>query len=159
MLQKKLSSKFGTPNAASKATATPEDTCVPASTATRPWIKTHEKHYEGVNTEYSLTERGLHGKVSKAKPRIQPQNIKQQASEAVDDYINRILTQTADSKVPEAILVGMTRSCRYCNASGPKDTSTVFGGSNNSGENSTNDYSKTQRKFNRTGSQHSQIYL
>ncbi|CAC5387034.1 unnamed protein product [Mytilus coruscus] len=97
------------------------------------------------------TERGLHGKVSKAKPRIQHQNIKQQASEAVDDYINRILAQTADSK--------MTRSCRYCNASGPKDTSTVFGGSNNSGENSTNDYSKTHRKFNCTGSQHSQIYL
>ncbi|CAC5390632.1 unnamed protein product [Mytilus coruscus] len=35
------------------------------------------------------------------------QNIKQQASEAVDDYINRILAQTADSKVPEAIMVGM----------------------------------------------------
>ncbi|CAC5362590.1 unnamed protein product [Mytilus coruscus] len=35
------------------------------------------------------------------------QNIKQQQSEAVDDYINRILAQTADSKVPEAILVGM----------------------------------------------------
>ncbi|CAC5416209.1 unnamed protein product [Mytilus coruscus] len=35
------------------------------------------------------------------------QNIKQHQSEAVDDYINRILAQTSDSNVREAILVSM----------------------------------------------------
>ncbi|CAC5370205.1 unnamed protein product [Mytilus coruscus] len=46
------------------------------------------KRFQRRNLEYSL------------------QNIKQQ-SEAVDDYINRILAQTVDRKVPEGILVGM----------------------------------------------------
>ncbi|CAG2257252.1 unnamed protein product [Mytilus edulis] len=35
------------------------------------------------------------------------QHIKQNQSESVDDYINRILAQTSDSNVPEAILVSM----------------------------------------------------
>ncbi|XP_063415636.1 uncharacterized protein LOC134697349 isoform X2 [Mytilus trossulus] len=62
---------------------------------------------EGVRRNLQLLKEAFLERFQRRNLEYSLQHIKQHQSESVNDYINRILAQTADSNVPEAILVSM----------------------------------------------------